>query len=509
MFMVNQRILNLVYIIRFCLILYYIIITASFIYLLYCYILTDLAISNVCENSHKDQLLFYKICGLWGNHEGSMLLWCFILSSYSFSFCLYTCVYSLNSCHNPNNYFSKWFFGGSEWQPCQRNQGLHGLHRLHDPAISKVDVITNELNGSMLYYYNNIRNSVLLLNNAKEILFNLYSLFFMLFLNILFILFVIFTSNPFLILSWMPLDGKELNPILQDPGLAIHPPLIYIGYLGFSMSFIFIISYYLVSLNKKFEFEFLKSGQFIEFNAKFTNKTGIFKEKSFQKFVCHQGAKAASVRLILAQGQSQAVGIPGTEAALAELSYDRYKYKIRGPYLRWFEILSFIKIYTLISWSFLTFGIAWGSWWAYYELGWGGWWFWDPVENASLMPWLISTAFIHSLLKAKIALRSCNNFSFFYDHCSKLVVPVDRSFNYLFNLNFFHIKFDKLTAYLGIFSFLLAVCGTFLVRSGILTSVHSFANDSTRGVFLFIFFVLMLFYSLYVIIKFQKKCYIK
>ena len=179
-----------------------------------------------------------------------------------------------------------------------------------------------------------------------------------------FLLFMLFTSNPFERIFPIPLDGADLNPLLQDIGLIIHPPILYMGYVGFSVAFSFAI------------------------------------------------------------------------AALLDSNLDT-------TWARW------SRPWTLLAWIFLTLGIALGSWWAYYELGWGGWWFWDPVENASFMPWLIGTALIHSL--AATDKRGI---------------------------------FKNWTLLLSICAFALSLLGTFLVRSGVITSVHAFATDPTRGIFI-------------------------
>ncbi len=191
-------------------------------------------------------------------------------------------------------------------------------------------------------------------------------------LSIGFLLFIIFTSNPFERLFPAPMDGRDLNPLLQDPGLAIHPPMLYMGYVGFSVVFSITIAG-------------LISGQ------------------------------------------------------------------LDSAWARW------SRPWTVIAWMFLTLGIALGSWWAYYELGWGGWWFWDPVENASFMPWLIGTALIHSL-----------------------VVTEKRG------------AFKSWTVLLALIAFSLSLLGTFLVRSGVLVSVHAFASDPTRGSFILAFLVLVI-----------------
>ncbi len=196
------------------------------------------------------------------------------------------------------------------------------------------------------------------------------------FISIGFLLFMLFTSNPFDRVFPAPLDGRDLNPLLQDPGLVMHPPMLYMGYVGFSVAFSFAIA-------------------------------------------------------ALLGGQ------------------------LDSAWARW------SRPWTLIAWIFLTLGIVLGSWWAYYELGWGGWWFWDPVENASFMPWLVGTALIHSL-----------------------AVTEKRS------------AFKNWTVLLAILAFSLSLLGTFLVRSGVLTSVHAFATDPTRGTFILVFLGIVIGISL-------------
>jgi cytochrome c-type biogenesis protein CcmF len=187
-----------------------------------------------------------------------------------------------------------------------------------------------------------------------------------------FLLFLLFTSNPFARLLPIPPDGRDLNPLLQDPGMVFHPPLLYMGYVGFAVAFAFAV------------------------------------------------------------------------AGLLEGRFD-------GAWARW------ARPWTTIAWCFLTLGICLGSFWAYYELGWGGWWFWDPVENASFMPWLVGTALIHSL-----------------------AVTEKRG------------TFRSWTVLLAILAFSLSLLGTFLVRSGVLTSVHAFATDPTRGVFILAFLAVVI-----------------
>jgi cytochrome c-type biogenesis protein CcmF len=191
-----------------------------------------------------------------------------------------------------------------------------------------------------------------------------------------FLLFILTTSNPFERLLPAALDGKDLNPLLQDPGLVIHPPMLYMGYVGMAVAFAFAVAA-------------LMSG------------------------------------------------------------------RLDAAWARW------SRPWTVVAWTFLTFGIGLGSWWAYYELGWGGWWFWDPVENASLMPWLVATALIHSLM-----------------------VTEKRG------------SFKAWTVLLAIAAFSLSLLGTFLVRSGVLTSVHAFASDPKRGVFILVFLAVVVGASL-------------
>ncbi len=262
----------------------------SFAALTYAYVTSDFSLANVWQNSHSDQPTLYKVTGVWGNHEGSMLLWVLILTLFS---------------------------------------ALLALFATNLPSRLKADVLA-------------VQGWV----------------------TLAFLLFILFTSNPFERLPQVPVEGRDLNPILQDIGLAIHPPLLYVGYVGFSLTFSFAV----------------------------------------------------------------AAMISG---------------RIDGAWAR------YVRPWALVAWVFLTAGIAMGSYWAYYELGWGGWWFWDPVENASFMPWLVGTALIHSALVME--------------------------------------KRDALkiwTILLALLTFSLSLLGTFIVRSGVLTSVHSFASDPTRGVFI-------------------------
>jgi len=272
-------------------------IALSFVALTTAYVLSDFSVQNVFENSHSQKPLLYKFTGVWGNHEGSMLLWVLILSFFS----------ALVA-----------FFGNNL------------------PPALKANVLGVQA-----------------------------------WIGSAFLLFIVATSNPFTRINPAPIEGQDLNPILQDIGLAIHPPMLYLGYVGFSVCFSFAV------------------------------------------------------------------------AALIDGRID-------AAWARW------VRPWALTAWLFLTGGIAMGSYWAYYELGWGGWWFWDPVENASFMPWLAGTALLHSAL-----------------------VMEKRS------------ALKIWTILLAILTFSLSLLGTFLVRSGVLTSVHTFATDPGRG--LFILAILVLF----------------
>ncbi|MCW1840603.1 heme lyase CcmF/NrfE family subunit [Prosthecomicrobium hirschii] len=261
-------------------------------------VVSDFSVANVFENSHSAKPLQFKISGVWGNHEGSMLLWVLILALF-----------------------------GAMVAAFGRNL----------PETLKANALGVQA-----------------------------------WIASAFLLFILATSNPFQRLSPAPMEGRDLNPILQDWGLAIHPPLLYLGYVGFSISFAFAV------------------------------------------------------------------------AALIDGRID-------AAWARW------VRPWTLAAWVFLTLGIAMGSYWAYYELGWGGWWFWDPVENASFMPWLSGTALLHSaiVMEKRNALKVW-------------------------------------TILLAILTFSLSLLGTFLVRSGVLTSVHAFATDPARGVFILMILTLFI-----------------
>ncbi|HKL56408.1 MAG TPA: heme lyase CcmF/NrfE family subunit [Roseovarius sp.] len=262
----------------------------SFAALTYAFVTSDFSLKLVVLNSHSAKPLLYKVTGVWGNHEGSMLLWVLIVTLFGA--------------------FAAWFGGNLPPTLKARVLAVQGM------------------------------------------------------IGVAFFAFILFTSNPFLRMAVPPFDGQDLNPLLQDPGLAFHPPFLYLGYVGLSMTFSFAI------------------------------------------------------------------------AALIEGRID-------AAWGRW------VRPYTLAAWVFLTIGIGLGSWWAYYELGWGGFWFWDPVENASFMPWLIAAALLHSAI----------------------VVEKRESMK-------------SWTILLAIIAFGFSMIGAFITRSGVLTSVHAFATDPERGMFL-------------------------
>jgi cytochrome c-type biogenesis protein CcmF len=268
----------------------FIFVAMAFIALAVCYVTSDFSVLNVYENSNSQMPLIYRLTSIWGNHEGSMMLWVSILA----------------------------FFGA-----------LVAVFGANLPAVLKANALA--VQGWIAAAFE---------------------------------LFILTTSNPFVRIANAPFEGRDLNPILQDPGLAFHPPMLYLGYVGFSIAFSFAI------------------------------------------------------------------------AALIEGRID-------AAWARW------VRPWALGAWMCLTLGIAGGSYWAYYELGWGGFWFWDPVENASLMPWLAGTALLHSavVMEKRGALKVW-------------------------------------TILLAILTFSLSLIGTFLVRSGVLTSVHAFATDPTRGIFI-------------------------
>ena len=283
---------------------------ASFSCLTICFLNSDFSLNVISSNSNSQLPIIYKFTGVWGNHEGSILLWLLVMTFFGFLF-------------------------------------------------SKQEIVDKKL-----------KMNVLILQGGLCFLIGI---------------FIIFTSNPFWRSFPPPIEGRDLNPLLQDPGLAIHPPILYLGYVGFSI----VYSLALSTLIKK------------------------------------------------------------------DISLD---------------FIKLLKPWVFLAWSFLTLGIGLGSWWAYYELGWGGFWFWDPVENASLLPWLTGTALLHSIIVAE--------------------------------------KNKKLITWsivLSIVTFCLSLLGTFLVRSGVLTSVHAFANDPQRGLFILILLVVIVGLGLFLYWKYSGK----
>ncbi|MDG6895753.1 heme lyase CcmF/NrfE family subunit [Volucribacter amazonae] len=273
--------------------------SVSFLCLFYLFAVNDFTVQYVVNNSNSQLPLYYRLSATWGSHEGSLLLWIWLLTLWSAAVAIFS-------------------------------------RKLPQEAIARVLGIMGII-------------------------------------SVGFLIFVLFTSNPFSrTFPDFPVDGRELNPLLQDIGLIFHPPLLYMGYVGFSVAFAFSIAS-------------LMSG------------------------------------------------------------------KLDTAWARW------SRPWTMAAWLFLTLGIVLGSWWAYYELGWGGWWFWDPVENASLMPWLAGTALIHSL-----------------------AVTEKRG------------SFKAWTVLLAILAFSLCLLGTFLVRSGILVSVHAFASDPTRGLYILSYLIVVI-----------------
>lgn len=271
----------------------------SFGSLFYLFAVNDFSVQYVVNNSNSTLPLQYRLSAVWGSHEGSLLLWIWLLALWAVGVATFT-------------------------------------RKMPEEAVARVLSVMGLI-------------------------------------SIGFMVFIIFSSNPFnRTFPDFPADGRELNPMLQDVGLIFHPPLLYMGYVGFSVAFAFAIA---------------------------SLMTG----------------------------------------------------KLDTAWARW------SRPWTMAAWVFLTLGIVLGSWWAYYELGWGGWWFWDPVENASLMPWLAGTALIHSL-----------------------AVTEKRS------------TFKAWTVLLAILAFSLCLLGTFLVRSGILVSVHAFASDPTRGLYILAYLVFVI-----------------
>nr|WP_264375897.1 heme lyase CcmF/NrfE family subunit [Wolbachia endosymbiont (group B) of Sphaerophoria taeniata] len=323
-------------------------VSASMAILIYCHIKNDFSLENVYYHSHTTKPLIYKICGVWGNKEGSMLLWTLVLVMYL----LLMDIYIPSVIPVPRH----WNLIANEYIKWQCNKKWI--------PVSSTGMTPERTNGSKLKKISLITQGLICF---------------------CFLLFTLLESSPFTKMPGIETDGLGFNPILQDIGLAIHPPVLYLGYLGFSVPFSLSIA-----------------------------------------------------GLIL-----------NTEGNV------------------WAKI---VRPWVLISWSLLTLGISLGSWWAYRELGWGGFWFWDPVENVSLMPWLIAVALTHLLL-------------------------VVRNFNTLRNF----------AILLTLTTFILSVTGTFLVRSGILTSVHTFADDPRYGLYILALLGVITVSSLVIFVVFTRK----
>nr|YP_009755744.1 heme lyase [Roya anglica]QIQ22983.1 heme lyase [Roya anglica] len=401
---------------------FFIILTNCFFSLINSYTHSDYSICNILMNSNIDTPLFYKISATWSNHEGSLLLWSWLLSFYVFLFCL----------QNKNNYFFNVALQQSSltWE-AKKYQNINMTDFEIYPLKKKHKVflhlrISNILKKTLLCLlsqpYPNQPQSNLFPKIITFLCF--YKKFFFFesfkilnFITYFFFCFLLYTSNPFLKLSFFSINSlSELNPVLQDPVLAIHPPCIYAGYVASAIGF----SLCLYKL------------------PNYINKNNTFK-----------------INLTL-------------EKPLKNFSLQIFKHGLYKTYAIYFHFIPNIfiqlRIWILICWVSLTVGILLGSWWAYHELGWGGWWFWDPVENASLMPWLLATASIHSIIQK---------------------------------------KFKSWTLSLTMCTFLLSILGTFFVRSGLLASVHSFASDSTKGVAILNFFVFSVFITILRCIQIQ------
>ena len=285
-----------------------------------------------------------------------------------------------------------------------------------------------------------------------------------------FVTFLLFTSNPFLKTPFLCVNSvTELNPVLQDPVLAIHPPCIYAGYVASAIAFSICFSCFVETSNHKKKYtEFVESVQ-VFFRKRsssllFLDLFGLNRLNDLSETRFHKKEKKEHKNQV-----SPHLGFGfflfKRALVLSHRSSGLAVYTTPTLYQR-IDLVSQIRFWMLLCWCFLTIGILLGSWWAYHELGWGGWWFWDPVENASLMPWLLTTACIHSVLISKL---------------------------------------QKWTFFFSLMTFLLSILGTFFVRSGLLASVHSFASDSTRGLFLLFFFLFLFLVSTLYLYQYRLK----
>jgi cytochrome c biogenesis factor len=363
--------------------LYFFLFTISFFGILFCYIPSDFSNYNVFTNSNANAPLFYKISGTWSNHEGSLLLWCWMLSFYGFLFCYPA---------RPSNV--------SEQAKRREDKNIYFLFSSGGPYQRSISIMDEQ----QIY---------------KSI-----ALFFPIFL--------LASSNPFVRISFLCTKSlAELNPVLQDPILAIHPPCIYAGYVASAIGFCLCLSGIINGPPLKNIFLFF---------GRFPGKPGKDPTPEMAGRFPHMRTASCVSFGSLADGERAKSVVRKTNNMYFHFGETR-----SANTVGWKQI----QIWILICWCFLTVGILLGSWWAYHELGWGGWWFWDPVENASFMPWVLATACIHSVILPKL---------------------------------------NDWTLFLNMVTFLCCILGTFFVRSGLLASVHSFATDSTRGIFLWCFF---------------------
>lgn len=384
---------------------YCVALTLALFTLITCYMCGDFSIYTILTNSNANTPLLFQLSATWSNHEGSLLLWCWLFSVYGFLFC-----YSVQPWTKDSGGVTRFvaaayprvgavFAMTSRARGAERNAqklstlnhgrrelgyfeegGQVGAVRHQSLADRRASLKEKEEAGSSSTGWGDVSalrsnaHSLLHEDGARQpnpLIYRAIHVY--VYLALFLAIFLLSTSNPFLRIPFMCLNSvAELNPVLQDPILAIHPPCIYAGYVACALVF--------------------------------------------------------------------------------SMSLSRWMHT--GPH--WAEMWIQIRVWGIIAWCFFTVGILLGSWWAYHELGWGGWWFWDPVENASLMPWLIATACIHSVL-----------------------VPRNNGW----------------TLFLNILIFVLSICGTFFVRSGLLASVHSFATDSTRGLFILCFVLILLAFS--------------
>nr|YP_003276020.1 cytochrome c biogenesis factor N [Pleurozia purpurea]ACR19404.1 cytochrome c biogenesis factor N [Pleurozia purpurea]QIA60765.1 cytochrome c biogenesis factor N [Pleurozia purpurea] len=372
--------------------LYFFLFTMSFSGILFRYIPSDFSNYNVFTNSNANAPLFYKISGTWSNHEGSLLLWCWIPSFYGFLFCYPA---------RPSNV--------SEQAKGAKKKNIYFLFSsegLDQRAVSLID---------------------------EQQIYKGIALFFSIFL--------LASSNPFVRISFVRTKSlAESNPVLQDPILAIHPPCIYAGYVASAIGFCLCLSGIINRPRLKNIFLFFgpfpvkpRKGRRPEMAGRFPH-TGTAPCVPFGSLAHRERAKS-----VVRKTNTMYFHFGRTRRSANTVVWKQ------------------IQIWILTCWCFLTVGILLGSWWAYHELGWGGWWFWDPVENASFMPWVLATACIHSVILPKL---------------------------------------NDWTLFLNMVTFLCCISGTFFVRSGLLASVHSFATDSTRGIFLWCFFSIITSISL-------------